>query len=67
MLKLEIVVHDQQWPQVVITTTRESYGQGRVVTQDKVQYDLAYGKAEGMVHNQLKPMVEEIINRRKQR
>lgn len=67
MLKLEITIHDQLWPMVVITAQRESYANGRLVFQEKVQYDLAYGKAENMVHNQLKPMVEELINRRKQR
>lgn len=63
MLKLEVVIHDQLWPMVVVTTSRQSYGQGSIVQQSKQQYDLAYGKAEEMVHNALRPMVEELIKR----
>ena len=63
MLKLEVVVHDQLYPQLVITTSRESFERGMVVQQAKVQYDLGYGKAEEMVHNALRPMIEELIKR----
>lgn len=63
MLKLEVVVHDQLWPMVTITVTRESFSQGRVVQQARQQYDLAYGKAEEMVHNALRPLVEELCKR----
>lgn len=63
MLKLEVVIHDQVYPQLVITTSRESFERGLVVQQAKVQYDLCYGKAEEMVHNALRPMVEELIKR----
>lgn len=63
MLKLEVVIHDQLWPQVVITTTRQSYGSGPIVQQAKQQYDLAHGKCEEMVANALRPMVEELIKR----
>lgn len=65
MLKLEVVVHDQQWPMITITVTRESFTQGRVVQQDKKQYDLAYVKAEEMVHNNLQRLVSELISRHK--
>lgn len=67
MLRLEVVVHDQQWPLVTITVTRESFAQGRVVQQAKQQYDLSYGKAEEMVHNALRPLIEEICKRHQQR
>lgn len=63
MLKLEVVVHDQLFPQIVITVTRQSYGQGPIVQQARQQYDLSYGKAEEMVHNALKPMIEELISK----
>jgi hypothetical protein len=65
MLKLEVTIHDQLWPQIVITTSRESFARGHVAQQAKVTYDLSYGKAEEMVHNALKPMVEELIARHK--
>lgn len=66
MLKLELTVHDQLWPQVTMTITRESFRQGRVVQQEKKQYDLALGKAEEMVGNHLRPLIEELIARHKQ-
>lgn len=66
MLKLEVTIHDQLYPQIVITVSRESWKQGKVVLQAKQQYDLAYGKAEEMVHNALRPMVDELINQHQQ-
>jgi hypothetical protein len=63
MLKLEVVIHDQLWPNVVITVTRQTYGGGPAIQQDKQQYDLAFGKAEVMVANALRPMVEELVKR----
>jgi hypothetical protein len=67
MLKLEFVVHDQQWPQLTLTITRESFAQGRIVQQEKKQYDLALGKAEEMVQNHLRFVINEIIARHKPR
>lgn len=63
MLKLEVIIHDQQWPLITITASRESFERGKVVLQEKKQYDLSYGKAEEMCHNLLKPMVQELIER----
>lgn len=63
MLKLEITVHDQMWPQLVITISRQSYRGATQVQQEKKQYDLAYVKAEEMVHNHLRPLVEELIQK----
>lgn len=65
LLKLEFVVHDQQWPYLTMTVTRESWTQGRIVNQEKQQYDLALGKAEVMVANQLRPLIQEVITRHK--
>ena len=65
MLRLEVVLHDELWPQLTITVTRESFTSGKSFTQAKQQYDLAYGKAEEMVHNALRPLVQELINRHK--
>ena len=63
MLRMEVVVHDQSWPQITLTVTRESFKEGKVVVQDRKQYDLAYVKLEEMLHNQGRKMVEEIISR----
>jgi hypothetical protein len=65
MLKLEFVVHDEMWPQLTMTVTRESFRTGRVVQQDKKQYDLALGKAEEMMNNNLRFVIQEIIARHK--
>jgi len=65
MLKLEFVAHDEQWPMVTMTLTRESFTQGRVTVQEKKQYDLALGKAEEMIGNALRPLIQEIISRHK--
>lgn len=65
MLKLELIIHDQQWPLVTITVSRQSWERGPVTVQQKVQYDVAYGKVEEMLHNQARPMVEELVKRHK--
>ena len=63
MLRMEVTIHDQLWPQIVITVSRESFRQGKVVVQEKKMYDLTYVKLEEMLHNQARPMVEELISR----
>jgi hypothetical protein len=63
MLQMVVTVHDQQWPQITITITRDSYAHGKVAVQDKKQYDLAYVKLEEMLHNQARPMVQELLDR----
>jgi hypothetical protein len=67
MLKLEFVVHDEQWPLITLTLTRESGQQGRVIQQEKKQYDLALVKAEEMLNNHVQRLVQEIIARHKPR
>jgi hypothetical protein len=62
MLRLELIVHDQQWPRITLTLTRQSQG-GPVVQQEKIQYDLAQGKAEEMVGNHLRRLISELLNR----
>jgi hypothetical protein len=63
MLKMEINIHDELWPQIVLTVTRESYRNGKIVQQEKKTYDLAYGKLEEMLHNHARPMVQELLDR----
>jgi hypothetical protein len=65
MLKLELVVNEEQWPTIVMTLTRESFNAGRVVVQERKQYDLAEVKAQEMVNNALSRLMQEIIGRRK--
>lgn len=63
MLKMEVIVHDQQWPQITMTVSRESFTQGKVVQQEKKQYDLAYVKLEEMLHNHAQRLVQELLYR----
>lgn len=65
MLKLEFVVHDQLWPTLVMTVSRESFVHGKIVQQEKKQYDLAEVKAQEMLNNHLRVVVNEIIARHK--
>lgn len=63
MLTLTLTVHDQLWPRITITVARDSWKTGKVVQQEKQQYDLAYGKVEEMLHNHARLLVQEILDR----
>ena len=63
MLRMEVIVHDQLWPQLTIIVTRQSYRNGQIVQTEKKSYDLSYVKLEEMLHNHARPLVEEIISR----
>jgi hypothetical protein len=65
MLKLELVIHDQLWPTLVMTISRESFVNGKVVQQEKKSYDLAEVKAQEMLNNHLRVLTNEIIGRHK--
>ena len=63
MLRMEITVHDQLWPQITITVSRESFASGRITQQAKIQYDLSYNKLEEMMHNNGQRLVQELVGR----
>ena len=63
MLKLEVMIHDEMWPLVVMTVSRESFRTGKVVQQEKKPYDQVYIKLEEMLHNHARPMVQELLDR----
>ena len=65
MLKLELVILDERWPLVSILINRTSKD-GNSSTQETVQYDLAHDKAQVMLNNGLRVMINEIVARRKQ-
>jgi hypothetical protein len=63
MLQMTVTIHDQMWPQISITVSRDSWKNGRIVIQEKKTYDLAYGKLEEILHNQARPMMQELLDR----
>jgi hypothetical protein len=65
MLRIEFTIHDQLWPMITMTCIRESFINGKVVQQEKKQYDLAEVKAQEMLNNHLRVAVNEIIARHK--
>ena len=66
MLNMNVSINTDRWPLVTVVVTHDSFVRGKVVSTQQVQYDVAYSKAEEMVHNALRPMVTELINRRKE-
>ena len=62
---MEITVNDVKWPLITVIIIRQSWERGQLMQQSQIQYDLAYGKAEEMAHNHLRPMLEELIKRHK--
>ena len=63
--RLTITIDDNFWPKLHIAGDRVSSTGDRVAFDEKQTYDLAYTAFENTVHNQLRPLVEEIIRRRK--
>ena len=66
LTRVEFTIDDTQWPKLSIAGTRVGTQGGKTVFDQRVQYDLAYSQFENLVHNQLRPAVQEIIERRKQ-
>lgn len=64
MVRLEVAIDDQRWPQLKLVLTRTDLdGQKHVLTNTR-QYDGAYNQFENDLHNHLRPMVEQLIKRR---
>lgn len=64
MQQMHVTITDDRWPKLTIIIRRET-DSGPVVFQESFQYDGAYTQFEAALHNQLRPMVEQIIKRRK--
>lgn len=63
--RLQLTIDDTQWPKLHISGSREDSQGGKVAFDQKVFFDQAYLQFENLLHNQLRPLVEEIIKRRK--
>lgn len=64
LVRLSLSIDDQQWPKLHIAGERIDASGGRVAFDHKQQYDLAYGAFENTLHNQLRPLVNELIERK---
>lgn len=65
MAKLEIEIFDDLWPKLrLVGTIRHNNGQSTHF-DEKVLYDQAYSKFEGTLHNMLRPLINNVIDRRK--
>lgn len=67
MVRMTITIDDSRWPKLRMILNREMMNQPPIVSIDDRQYDLAYDGFEGIIHNHLRPMVEELIQRKKRR
>lgn len=65
MLKMTVTIDDQKWPRLTMIVVRETTGQGQVARTDHFMYDGAYNVFEGIIHGQLRPLVEDVIKTRK--
>ena len=63
--RVEFTIDDTQWPKLHITGQRVSTTGAKTAFDKRDQYDLAYSQFENLVHNQLRPAVQELIERRK--
>jgi hypothetical protein len=64
MVRLEVVIDDQQWPKLKLVALRTDLNGQRTAVTKVILYDQAYNQFEGDLHNQLRPMVDQLINRR---
>ena len=65
MGELTFRVYDDMWPKLRIVGEWRGPGGNRVIFEERAQYDVAYLKFEGALHNQLRPLIEAVIARRK--
>lgn len=63
--RIQLTIDDTQWPKLHISGVRENTQGSKTVFDQKVFYDQAYLQFENVLHNQLRPLVEELIQRRK--
>lgn len=64
MTKLTVVIDDQKWPKVRMVATREGITGQPTSTVSESTYDTAYTVFENVLHNHLRPMVQEVNDRR---
>lgn len=65
MVKLTVIIDDQKWPHLTMVCQIENLDGTKTGTTDRSQYDTAYSVFENVLHNRLRPMLDQLINRRK--
>lgn len=65
LTRLTLTIDDNHWPKLHIAGARESTQGEKFAFDQKVLYDQAYLQFENLLHNQLRPLVDEIIRRRR--
>lgn len=64
MKKMTVTITDDKWPRLTMVVLRES-NEGQVARTDHFMYDGAYNVFEGILHDNLRKLVEEVIRKRK--
>jgi hypothetical protein len=64
-INVSITISDDRWPLLTLIAQRSSLSGAPAVVKQERQYDVAYSEAEVMLHNQLRPAIDELIRRRK--
>jgi hypothetical protein len=64
MVRLELSIDDAQWPKLKLIALRTDLNGQKTAVTKTILYDQAYNQFESDLHNQLRPMVEQLINRR---
>lgn len=66
MTRVSFSIDDTQWPRLHIAGERISSTGEHVAFEHKEMFDRAYLQFENLLHNHLRPAVEDVISRRKQ-
>jgi len=64
-IQITLTISDEKWPILTAVATRSSLSGSPAAVKETQQFDLAYGKFENLLHNQLRPAVDELIRRNK--
>jgi hypothetical protein len=64
MVRMEVVIDDTKWPKLKMVITRTSLNGTKTGIVKEWMYDGAYSQFENDLHNNLRPMVSELVDRR---
>jgi hypothetical protein len=64
MVRLEVAIDDVLWPKLKLVLIRTDLDGQKTSLVKQWIYDGAYNQFENDIHNHLRPMVEQLINRR---
>lgn len=65
LTRITLTIDDTSWPKLHIAGLREGTQGDKVTFDQKIIFDQAYLQFENLLHNQLRPLVDELIRRRK--